>query len=36
MSELITYQDNEARIVNMCKRIRRLAKLDRIGPPGRG
>lgn len=30
MSELITYQDNEARIVNMCKRIRRLAKLDRM------
>lgn len=30
MSKLITYEDNEEHIINICKRIRKLAKLDRL------
>ena len=30
MANIITYEDNEQHIINVCKRIRRLAKLDRI------
>lgn len=30
MSKIITYDENEAHIVNVCKKIRKLAKLDRM------